>query len=315
MKWKIKQYSENGIKFVSLYPWHLNDLEGAFKFEFKKIMGKDLITGPVNEKSVYALPISVDFRPKFDMDVPYKLGLSELQLVYIPYFFVEYDCFTQGKLFYETINLASHGTLVLDGQQGSVIDMILQSGTQPELQQTGYFTGCVGIEQREIPRSRISEAASFSKFDAVPVKITKYDAEKIAKVEIAKNLHETFTHQFRNGSTSSKTLRPYESQVRIVSVKPVNIPLITGVYRYKNRAYTRCIQATTKQIIGDDLIYCNVEERHHGDSIILCEECGSLACKNHGKHCDACDKRLCIEHATSKGLILKKYYCREHVPN
>jgi hypothetical protein len=87
MKWKIKQYSENGIKFVSLYPWHLNDLEGAFKFEFKKIMGKDLITGPVNEKSVYALPISVDFRPKFDMDVPYKLGLSELQLVYIPYFF------------------------------------------------------------------------------------------------------------------------------------------------------------------------------------------------------------------------------------
>jgi hypothetical protein len=92
-------------------------------------------------------------------------------------------------------------------------------------------------------------------------------------------------------------------------VKPVNIPLITGDYRYKERKYTRCIQAATNQIIEVELIYCNVEVRHQGDSIFMCEECGSLASKNHGKHCETCNKALCIEHATSKGLILKKHYC------
>ena len=31
MKWKMEQYRRNGIKFVSLYPGELSDLDAAFR--------------------------------------------------------------------------------------------------------------------------------------------------------------------------------------------------------------------------------------------------------------------------------------------
>ncbi|MDA4110905.1 MAG: hypothetical protein OK439_00080 [Thaumarchaeota archaeon] len=60
MLWKKRQYNDNGIKFISLYPWNLNELDGAFRAEFKRVTGKELVTGPVGEKTVYAVPLSRD---------------------------------------------------------------------------------------------------------------------------------------------------------------------------------------------------------------------------------------------------------------
>lgn len=315
MNWKISRYNENGIKFLSLYPWSLNDLDGAFRTEFRKVLGRDLATGAVGEKSVFGLPIANDFEASFRSNVPHKLEISEFRLLYRPYYFIEYDCFTQGTLFYERINLDSRGTLVLEGERGTVVDMVLHSGTQPDLPQTGLFVKCAGIAQRETLRSHILEVASFTRLEAEPVRISGSEAEKIVKVEIAKNLSKTFTREHRKGPTTEKTLRPYESEVRIVSVKHLNIPIITCVYAYKDRTYSRTIQATTNRIISDDLAFCNMEERHPSEVIFMCEECGGLACKDYSKKCDVCGMHLCNEHATSKGMLLKKYYCSEHVPS
>lgn len=42
MKWKMKQYYDNGINFISIYPRNLKDLDRIFKQKFIKVTGKEL---------------------------------------------------------------------------------------------------------------------------------------------------------------------------------------------------------------------------------------------------------------------------------
>ena len=314
MHWKKEEYKRNGIKLISLYPWNLNDLEGSFKAEFRKILGKDFVAGPVGERSIHALPLHEQFNQFLQKGIPGKLESEKVDLVYHPYFFVEYDCFTQGNFFYERVNLASRGVLVLEGTKGALADIALISGESPRIQRNGNFIGCAKIGQRTVLKSQIEKIGSFSKIDATAAKLTKTDAEKITKVEIAKHLEKTFNKALKN-RVETKTLRPYESQVRIASVNLLHIPLVTGTFRYKNRMYRRMIQATTCRIIGDDFAHCNVDQAtHSAGSVALCEECGSLACKDHRRQCEECEETYCKEHILSKGLMLKKYYCATHCP-
>lgn len=315
MRWKKEQYYKNGIKFISLYPWHLNELDGAFRTQFKLTMGKDLITGPVGEKSVYALSISVNFRDILLSRIPDGLVLSKLDLLYSPYYFAEYDCFVQGNFLYERVNLASKGVVVLEGQKGEVVDLKPISGDTPMIVRSGNFIGCDSFQQIELPRSEINERGPFPKFDALPIKVSKTQVEDLTQIEIAKNLSQNFSRKLKNGSVATKTLRPYKSNVRIVSVKHVNIPIITGSFTFKNRSYKRVIQATTNRTLIDDFLYCNVSQIHpSAQPVLLCNECGNLACKDHGKNCVSCGRSLCANHVVSKGTILKKYYCPSHVP-
>ncbi len=314
MHWKMDQYFKNGIKFIPLYPWHLDDIDGAFTAQYKKVMKKDWLTGPINDASVFALPISFNYQQVIGAAVPEGLGLKEFQLEYRPYYFVEYDCFTQGNFYYQRVNLASHGTLVIDGQGGQVVDLAVKSGVWPNIQRSRFLVGCEKIEPKETPRSKVAFGDTFSRFEAFPVKATKYDAERTAQVEIAKNLSQTYSRQLRNGSVSTTTIRPYANEVRIVSTKLKHVPIVTGVFAFKDRNYRRIIQSSTNRVLADDLVYCNIGQIHFGQGLFLCRECGGLACKEHGRPCAICGRFRCLNHAIPKGLILKKYYCREHVP-
>jgi len=315
MRWKKGHYYKNHLKFISLYPWHLNDIDGAFRAQFKLTMGKDLITGPVGEKSVYALSISIRFRDSLLNGLPDGVGPPKLDLLYAPYYFVEYDSFTQGNFLYERVNLASKGLIVLEGQKGGVVDFAVHSGNIPTIAMSGGFIGCSTFQQVELGRSEIAEKGPFSKFNANPVNVTKGEAERLAQIEIAKNLSETFSRKLKNGTVSTKTLRPSQNNVRVVSIKLVNIPLISAYFTFKSRTYSRVLQATTNRLLADDFLYCTVGQRHQSNqAVLLCDECGNLACKDHGKNCASCGRALCANHVSSKGIVLKKYYCPDHVP-
>jgi len=315
MNWKKKQYYDNGIRFIQLFPWHLNDLDGAFKAQFKYVMKRDFVKGPVGAKTVYALPISPDFKKILQTRVPEGLQLGSLDLEYTPYYFVEYDCFTQGNVFYQRVNLSSHGTLVIDGQKGVIIDMALKSGVAPAIASSRFFIDCGTMTQKEIPRSEVAPGLTFGKFEAAPVAVTKYDAEHTAAVEVTKNLSQTYTHTYRNGKVATKTIIPYADQVRTVGTKLLNIPVVTAVFTFKDKTYRRIVQAATNKIVADSLCYCNVERNpHFADVVLVCEDCGNLACKDHGQRCVVCRKGLCMDHVVGKGLLIKKYYCSTHVP-
>lgn len=42
MKWKMAQYHKNGIKFISIYPNNMENLDWTFRAKFRKTMGFDL---------------------------------------------------------------------------------------------------------------------------------------------------------------------------------------------------------------------------------------------------------------------------------
>src|SRR6266699_3923609 len=47
MRWKMAQYRKNNIRFISIYPSNLNNLDYNFKRKFSETMGFNLPTGPV----------------------------------------------------------------------------------------------------------------------------------------------------------------------------------------------------------------------------------------------------------------------------
>lgn len=315
-EWKTEQYRKNGIKLISLYPWNLNDLDGAFKAEFRKVLGRDLAKGPVGEKTVYALPILPGLKQTIRNGVSSQIELSGLNLEYMPCFFVEYDCFTEGSFLYQRVNFSSKGVLVIEGQKGQVVDVEVESGVRPNLPMRGYFADCREIEAVETPRSTIAEGTQFNKLEAIPVKVSQYEAEKIARIEIARNLCQEFTRTLKNGTFRSMTLRPSISHVRIVSVKQANLPLVTATFRYKDRTYGRKLQVATNHMVSDDFIYCNVDGQHKSEGgAQLCVECGGLACEDHSAVCVTCGKSFCVDHIVTKGLLLKKNYCGKHTPS
>lgn len=316
MQWKIRQYDDNGLKYISLYPWHLNDLEGAFKAEFKKITGKSLVTGSINDKSVYALPVTAGLQRILHNGIMGQLELGEVRLVYAPHYFVEYDCFAQSNFMYERVNLESSGMAVVEAQEGHIADISVRSGTAPEIVPTGHFACCETLRPQETLTAKISEGISFIGSDALPVKITGDGAANIVQLEIAKRLSKTYSRTTKNGKTYSKIIRPYPKEVRIISSRLSNVPIVTATFKSKDKSYCLVLQSTdNNQILSDDLAYCNVVGSHLGKgNLLVCKECGSLACEEHGELCTVCNKSFCDKHLVARGLIMKKYYCKEHVP-
>jgi hypothetical protein len=49
MKWKMRQYHELGVKFISLYPRNLANLDWIFGKKFKEVTGRDLPTARRSE--------------------------------------------------------------------------------------------------------------------------------------------------------------------------------------------------------------------------------------------------------------------------
>jgi len=47
MRWKMAQYRNNNIRFISIYPSNLNDLDYYFKRKFREVMGVNLPISPV----------------------------------------------------------------------------------------------------------------------------------------------------------------------------------------------------------------------------------------------------------------------------
>ncbi|HUI86082.1 MAG TPA: zinc-ribbon domain-containing protein [Nitrososphaerales archaeon] len=41
MKWKMAQYHENNIKFISIYPDNMNNLDWVFRAKFRKVLGRE----------------------------------------------------------------------------------------------------------------------------------------------------------------------------------------------------------------------------------------------------------------------------------
>ena len=55
MKWKMAQYYRNGVKFISIYPRNLDNLDWVFRAKFKKVAGFDLPRNGSPARTTYSI--------------------------------------------------------------------------------------------------------------------------------------------------------------------------------------------------------------------------------------------------------------------
>ncbi len=244
-----------------------------------------------------------------------KLKVSDLIVQYSPYYFLTYHCFTQQWVNYQLTNLESKGLVVVDGTTGAMADYSVESGVVGSITQTGNFASCDSSPVHDIAEQELKRR--FQEVKITKARIKESEVRQMVQLELAKSIWQTYSYQTGKGSyvrDETKTIRPKVSEVGITSARLANVPVVTLTLGYGGRKYTRTIQAGTIRMITDDFWFCNVDPTDRKRPKLLCDECGSLACEDHGRPCFSCGRQLCIDHIISKGLLQKKFYCKDHVP-
>jgi hypothetical protein len=65
MRWKMAQYRNNNIRFISIYPSNLNDLDYYFKRKFREVMGfnfpidPNITTCPICHQQILDMPLHI----------------------------------------------------------------------------------------------------------------------------------------------------------------------------------------------------------------------------------------------------------------
>jgi hypothetical protein len=256
-----------------------------------------------------ALPIR---RESFGLLVPRHLRnfniLSEAKSVtYRPFYFAEYQCFSQHSVRGDSIIIESEGMLVIDGFSGQVVDSRTTSGQEPLLPRLGEYVGCVGLPPHTITSKEQPDGVLYS------VQLSRVDltrAKDIAKVELVKSL--PFEYRYETTRTRGvQTLYPKKKDIEILNIQPLKIPHLTGTYRLLNYGYTRTLLACTGGFVLDQTSKCVLCP---SPPVAVCGNCGTILCESHTRSCSVCSKCLCANCVVSKGIISRTNYCPEHKP-
>jgi hypothetical protein len=235
--------------------------------------------------------------------------LSEsVQSEYRPYYFVDFHCFSQHTVRENSIVIEAKGTVVIDGVSGQFVDgkMTMNPPSEQPIY-PGVYAECIGMPTQTVTSARIPAQLAMS---TTGPKIDSLRAKDIARMELIKTIALRYNYHTTR-TTGTKILKPKKKDIEILNAQVVKIPLLTGVYRFKNHTYVRTILATTRRTIMDQTLSC---VQCNSLTAYVCENCGSVVCVSHMKKCVVCGKNLCGTCATAKGVISKKYYCAQHRP-
>lgn len=239
---------------------------------------------------------------------PRALELISSELLYYPYYFIRYRCFSQDRVAGELVNLESRGTVAIGAFDGLVYGCSVEAGEEPNLERRGYISECFELPTKTVLKSQISSKIRLDKIEKVSPKLTETEAKRLAEVELTKSLAMKVSYE-SGGRRKEKTVRPRRSDVEAVSAKLVHVPFLTSTFRCGEKSYVRVFQAATARLLKDDMRLCSLCPK---PTAFVCEECGATLCEAHGLRCSVCEKPLCPRHSVSKGLLMKKRYCPEH---
>lgn len=234
--------------------------------------------------------------------------LSEaISVTYRPFYFAEYQCFSQHTVRGDSIIIESKGTVVIDGFSGQIIDSRITSGQEPQLATTGEYVGCIGL----LPQTITSKEQPLGiRYSVLTSKVDLTRAKDIAKVELVKSL--PFEYRYETTRTRGvQTLYPKKKDIEILNIQPLKIPHLTGTYRLLNYGYTRTLLACTGGFVLDETNKCLLCSNR---PVVVCGNCGAIVCDDHARTCSSCAKTICTNCVSSKGIISKTYYCPEHRP-
>jgi len=224
----------------------------------------------------------------------------------LPFYFMEYKCFSQHSVVGNAVDIESKGALVLDALSGHAVGLRAREGVQPVSDAIGdAFTELLNFAPIDTP------SLGNIPVSVVNPKIDSGLAKDLARIELVKRLSITYRyHTPSNYQSRHKILQPKKKDVEILEFRHVKVPVLMGIYQFKNFAYRRTCLASTSKFVHDDLATCTICK---DPPSVVCVECGAAVCQSsHSRVCKICAKDVCSNCAVSKGLLSKKYYCKEH---
>ncbi len=241
----------------------------------------------------------------------YQRLFETLALNLTPFYFVEYKCFSQHSVAGNSVVLESIGKVALEAVTGHLLGSKVSEGEQPAMPGSNpeAYAELLDMRTLELPNLEIPQMP-VSMLDS---KLDSTRAKDTTKTELVKALSITYRYRLQTRYTSRvKVLQPKKKDIEILNLQSVKVPIIVGTYRFKNYVYTRTCLASTGKLTSDELASC---VQCASLPIIVCENCGAVACESHSRKCEMCEKNLCSACTISKGLISKKFYCTEHQSN
>jgi len=235
----------------------------------------------------------------------FRLFSETIRLNYRPYYFVDYHCFSQHTVAGNSVLLESKGKVIIDGVTGQIVDSKTSTGKEPALTRMGPYIGCISIQPQTITSANLPAQLPLL---VIGPEVDSLRAKDVAKIELVKSL--SFEYWYQTTRTAvRKLLKPRKKDIDILDVQLVKIPLLIGIYRFRDRAYNRISLAPTGAFVLDQTASC---VKCQALPVVVCENCGGITCESHSKNCTICGRNLCNDCAISKGIISKKYYCTEH---
>ena len=99
-----------------------------------------------------ALPVHPDsikdLSPKHILN--YRMFSENIQLLYKPYYFVDYHCFSEHTAGGESIVLESKGTAVLDAVTGELVDSKVSEGIEPAVPSARLYVRCLDLQPQTL---------------------------------------------------------------------------------------------------------------------------------------------------------------------
>jgi Restriction endonuclease len=237
----------------------------------------------------------------------YQVLHESVTMNLMPFYFMEYKCFSQHSVAGNAVDIESKGGIVLDAMTGHAVGIRAREGVQPASTPFGEaFADLLNLTPIEsLNPGTISSTVVNPKIDSSLAKDSAR-TELVKRLSIEYSYHTPSTYQ-----TRIKILQPKKKDVEILEFRHVKIPILIAIYQLKNFTYKRMCLASTGRFIQDDLGTCTVCK---DSPSVICVECGAAVCENHSRTCIICAKNLCSKCVVSKGIISKKHYCKEHAP-
>jgi len=275
-----------------------------------------------------ALPCKVDFdlAIQLNLENKEKVNILESELVYHPYFSVEY----LYKAIYHDPSRKVHkfsdeGTVFIDAIDGKVVNF---KGV------TSKILAKVFLKREETVRSEVlnelrfyEKATNYSvvvnnnfQINKMEPEITVRFAKKLALDFIIQKNTKSVSYSPKTGSlleTKWVTFKPKRKQVMIKKIVFFYVPKWNITFSCKDIDYSRKMFAYSGNLIEDTIAFCP-EHFSLGNiqliskrSIAVCEVCGKALCEDHVKKCPVCGKWLCYKHGV-KCNVCGNLFCSEH---
>lgn len=205
------------------------------------------------------------------------------KLEFRPYFFVDFTLSQTSKK-------VARGVVVFDGVDGRECDAGLFDGHLKNLPGSGLFMDCLEIEASTGSMPHLPQELEMKNSVTVAPAAATEDSVKASLAEIL--LRESNAHP---------------DDISVSEVRLLHIPIITVELHTGNRSYRKILQGATGKMIWDETRKCTLCE---SASNAVCEDCGAIVCHEHTRLCNSCQKHLCTECVTTKGVINKTPLCR-----